>query len=303
LPLNDVAFTRVERCGRGALGAREMLKALLLVLGGLVGGLAIAFWLEPSAPPLADEGGAVPAPTSSRATDGGATAARLAALEDALAAEVEQRTALEARVAELAAELDARASPPAGALPGAAPAAGGDPAAGEALRARLRGALGARRDERRIVEQLVDAGFAPDRAEWINRRSEELRMQTLQAQYDATREGRAPEPRVGVEQTLRSEIGDADYERYLAALGRPTGVGVRDVLASSPAETSGLRAGDQIVAYDGRRVFDMRELDALTLEGTPGESVVVGVLRDGQTLQLVMPRGPIGIFGGGFRGP
>jgi S1-C subfamily serine protease len=151
---------------------------------------------------------------------------------------------------------------------------------------------------------LIDAGFPPDRAEWLDRRSEELRMQSLQAQYEATREGRPFDP--GTLQTgdraLRAELGDTDYERYLAALDRPTSVPVRDVLASSPAERSGLLPGDEVVAYDGERVFDMRDLNALTLEGTPGESVVVDVLREGQRLQLVMPRGPIGIFGGGFRG-
>jgi hypothetical protein len=46
----------------------------------------------------------------------------------------------------------------------------------------------------------------------------------------------------------------------------------------------------------------MRGVNALTLEGTPGESVVVDVRRADQNVQLVLPRGPIGIFGGGFRG-
>jgi S1-C subfamily serine protease len=174
------------------------------------------------------------------------------------------------------------------------------------VRARFRRDGGATREEaeRRTLDQLVAAGFAPDRAEWINRRSQELRMESLQAQYDASREGRPVEPAVALagERTLRTELGDTDYERYLTALDRPTSVGVRDVLASSPAENSGLRSGDEIVAYDGQRVFDMRELNALTLEGTPGESVVVQVRRDGQNVQLVMPRGPIGILGGGFRG-
>ena len=128
-------------------------------------------------------------------------------------------------------------------------------------------------------------------------------MQTLQAQYAATREGRPLEPGAAPgERTLRAELGDADYARYLAATGRPTSVGVRDVLASSPAEVSGLAPGDEIVSYDGKRVFDMRELNALTLEGRAGESVVVEVRREGRTMQLVMPRGPIGILGGGFRG-
>ena len=281
-----------------------MLKTLLLVLAGLGAGLVLAYWLQPrSSPPLAEletTTGLSPLMRSRAAADD-AAAARLAALEDAFAAEVEQRAALEARVAELAAELEAHDE--------RAPQAAGAPdqaAAVEQVRARARANGGASREEieRRTVEQLVAGGFAPDRAEWINRRTQELRMAALQAQYDATREGRSLEPgtALGGERTLRTELGDAEYERYLTALDRPTSVPVRDVLASSPAERSGLKPGDQVVAYGGQRVFDMRDLNALTLEGTPGESVVVEVRRDGQNVQLVMPRGPIGILGGGFRG-
>jgi S1-C subfamily serine protease len=169
------------------------------------------------------------------------------------------------------------------------------------MRARVRGDPEARNAEaeRRFVEQLLAQGFSPDRAEWIVRRTEELRMEALQAQYDAQRGGRPVEPSGS---TLRAELGDADYERYLSAYGRPTTIPVRDVLASSPAERSGLKAGDEILAYNGERVFDMRELNELTLKGVPGESVVVDVRRDGQNVQLVMPRGPLGITGGGFRG-
>jgi hypothetical protein len=213
---------------------------------------------------------------------------------------------LETRVAELAAELEAlRGRAP---RPGDGPAAsvaGGEPRA-ERGGARFQRDVVALRDDiqRRQVELLIAAGFPPDRAEWINRRTSELRMAQLQAQYDATRDGRAFDPgtQLAGERTLRSELGDADYERYLQALDRPTSVTVQDVLASSPAERSGLKPGDEVVAYDGKRVFDMRELNALTLEGNAGESVVVEVRRDGQNVQLIMPRGPIGIFGGGFRG-
>ena len=129
-------------------------------------------------------------------------------------------------------------------------------------------------------------------------------MASLQAQYEATREGRPFDPTAALAggRTLRSELGDTDYERYLQALGRPTSVAVQDVLASSPAERSGLLPGDEVVTYDGERVFDMRELNALTLEGNAGESVAVEVRRSGQTIQIVMPRGPIGILSGGFRG-
>jgi hypothetical protein len=270
-----------------------MLKTLLLVLGGLGAGLVIAFWFAPDAPPpLA----AAPAATASVPVTaaGGTAAARLAALESALTVEAGQRAALEQRVEELAAQLEELGQRPAG-PPG--------PATIAEARERFQRDAGARSEdaEQRFNERLVAAGFAPDRADWIIRRTEELRMEALQAQYDAQRSGRPVEPRAGL-QTLRSELGDADYERYLQAEGRPAAIPVRDVLASSPAERSGLKPGDEILSYGGKRVFDMPQLNSLTLEGTPGESVVVEVRRDGQSVQVVIPRGPLGITGGGFRG-
>ena len=99
------------------------------------------------------------------------------------------------------------------------------------------------------------------------------------------------------EQTLRSELGDADYEKYLQAQGRPTKVGVFNVLPSSPAAKAGMQPGDQIMSYAGQRVFNMADLTDLTLQGTPGQSVTLEVQRNQQTVQLVIPRGPIGIGG------
>jgi hypothetical protein len=282
----------------------KMLRALLLLGAGLAAGFAVSVWLQPEPATTLDEPSRVAAAAIAPAGAPAASAARLAALEDALDAEIERRAALEERVAELAAELEALERRPSVAA-ARAPAGGGAPDP-DAVRADVRRRV-AERDvasERRAVERLTAAGFPPDRAEWIVRREEQLRMQALQAQYDATREGRAlaPGEAFGNERTLRAELGDADYERYLTATGRPTSVGVRDVLASSPAEASGLAPGDEIVAYDGKRVFDMRELNALTLQGRAGESVIVEVRRDGRTQQLVMPRGPLGISSGGIRG-
>ncbi len=172
------------------------------------------------------------------------------------------------------------------------------PAGAQRERARIRRAaeLTPEERERAEIEQLQNAGFAPDRAAWIQRRRQELRMEALQAQYEARRAGRPPPSDFG-EQALRSELGDADYERYLQSMGRLTTVPVAGVLEGSPAQRSGLAAGDEIVAYSGQRVFDITELNELVLRGVPGESVVVDVRRNGQNLQLVMPRGPLGIWG------
>jgi PDZ domain-containing protein len=278
-----------------------MLKTTLLVVAGLVAGLAIAFWLEPSSEPAvaaaaSDDSSSFAVGSASTDT---AAAGRIAALEAALDAEILQRSALEDRVAELAVQLEALAE-----RPRLARDASGANSPGEQPRANrreIRVREQAVDQQRALIERLTQAGFPPDRAEWINRRTEELRMQALQEQYDARREGRPPAGDIGLN-TLRTELGEADYERYRTAMGQPTSVGVAAVLASSPGERAGLMPGDEIVAYGGKRVFDVGELNALTLEGTPGESVVLDVRRDGQNVQLVVPRGPIGITGG-FRGP
>ncbi|HVJ29374.1 MAG TPA: PDZ domain-containing protein [Gammaproteobacteria bacterium] len=278
-----------------------MLKTVLLVVAGLVAGLGIAFWLQPSSEPSVEAEVASGTATLTRSdVNAGLSEARLEALEDAFAAEIDQRVALEAHVAELSAQLEALGERPArGPSARENGSAGLDPAIVE-QRARVRREAAAATPEERqrlAVERLIAAGFAPDRAEWINRRIQALRMQAMQAQYEARREGRPPPPDNLEATTLRTELGDQDYERFLTAQGRSTSVNVMGVLASSPAERVGLQAGDEIVSYDGKRVFDVQELNELTLGGTSGESVVVDVRRNGQNLQLVLPRGPIGVWG------
>jgi hypothetical protein len=145
-------------------------------------------------------------------------------------------------------------------------------------------------------EQLIAAGFTPDRADWIQRRTEELNWQVMQDRYEAQRNGVAL-PVANPETMLRNELGDAEYERYLMARGRPTQVNVLNVMSASPAARAGLQSGDQIVSYGGRRIFDLREINEMILEGNPGEPVVLEVSRQGQLTQLVIPRGPLGITG------
>jgi len=282
-----------------------MLKTVLLVFAGLGAGLAIAVWLQPSTTPRAEAEAVSGAASLERSNVNAARAseARLAALEDAIAAEVDERVALEARVAELSAELEALGQRPVRGPRGGENAGNRlDPALVEYNDRGQREANATPEERQRFaVDRLIAGGFSPDRAEWINRRTQELRMQAMQAQYEARRDGRAPPTDVEAT-TLRTELGDQDYERFLTAMGRSTTVNIRGVLASSPAESAGLREGDEIVAYDGKRVFDVQELNELTLGGASGESVVVDVRRNGQSLQIVLPRGPLGVWGG-FRGP
>lgn len=280
-----------------------MWKTLLLVVAGLGAGFAIALWTQPGVPPPAAEAATAPESASgvlrAAAAANGDTNSRFEELESALQAEIEQRAVLEQRVSDLGAELDAlRAPRQARAANGASGGPAFDqsrlpPAAQQAIR---RAREGPDTPERQL-ERLVAAGFTPDRAAWIQKRTEQLVLEQMQAQYTARRDGK-PVEMVDTDVTLRTELGEQDYERYLEASGRPTSVSVFNVISGSPGERAGLKSGDQIVSYAGERIFDVRDLNDRTFKGTPGESVIVDVVRDGQNLQIVVPRGPIGIAGG-----
>ena len=70
------------------------------------------------------------------------------------------------------------------------------------------------------------------------------------------------------------------------SLGDIKGAVVTRVRAGSPAETSGIKAGDVIVSLNGKPVA--REQDLHNIEGltTPGAAVAVGVLREGKPLTI-----------------
>ncbi|MEO8314966.1 MAG: PDZ domain-containing protein [Pseudomonadota bacterium] len=155
--------------------------------------------------------------------------------------------------------------------------------------------------EERDNERIRAAGLTPERLTAINRRIDELRVAAQQAQFEAQRTGQRVDG-TNVEATLRKELGDAEYERYLKATGRPTEVRVMEVLATSNAERSGLKAGDEIMSYNGKRVFDSRDLNTLTSQAAVGGSVTVEVKRNGQTMQVSVPAGPLGVQAGGGGG-
>ena len=157
--------------------------------------------------------------------------------------------------------------------------------------------------KQRETEQLLAAGFSKERIDWIRKRDEELQTKRRQAATDRQRMGL---PAESVEASgpyffdkdfdLRYEIGDEEYERYRVAAGRPAGVGVPKVQPGTLAESAGLKPGDEIIRYDGKRVFNYGELVPMTKKGAAGESVIVVIRRNGQTQQLVTSRGDMGLL-------
>jgi hypothetical protein len=148
------------------------------------------------------------------------------------------------------------------------------------------------------IAGLVAAGFTTARAAAILQRAADLRRAAYAAEYESTGTIRplGAAARAAGTDRLRTELGDDDFERYLAGTGQPRSVVVRAVDADSAAAHAGLIPGDEIRMYAGQRVFNQRDLNALMLAGTPGEVVATTVVRDGQTLQLYVTRGPLGLM-------
>lgn len=282
-----------------------MLKTVLFIMFGVFAGFAFATFIGDREDRMDDvvlPGYSADAPAVNLVP----LTERIRQLESALAEEITIRESLQAELAALndrileATQRDTEERITSlGDLPGAE-------LSRAAIQERIAERFGGRRndDPERRMTQLVDAGFSPADAQRIIERESELRLEALYAQYDAVRTGEPQNfrDRVNSQDQLRDELGDASYERYLDATGQSTSVNIRQVMSGSAGQTAGLQDGDQVIAYGGERVFNTGDLNQLTLQGSPGESVVVDILRDGQPMQIYIPRGPIGITSGGMGG-
>ncbi|MGI9295629.1 MAG: PDZ domain-containing protein [Pseudomonadales bacterium] len=152
------------------------------------------------------------------------------------------------------------------------------------------------------LDLFLEAGFDQTQAADLQKRQDEFAMQELYLRDRASREGWTNSRRYRQEfrklrqnrLSIRGELGDEDYDRYLFATGQSNRVSVSTVLQNSPAKQAGLATGDAILSYDGQRVFSLRELTALQAQGSAGELVAMDISRGGQQMQIWIPRGPIG---------
>jgi C-terminal processing protease CtpA/Prc len=229
-----------------------------------------------------------------------------------LAAEADQRRGLEERIEVLATELAALRS--GGHEPPRAVAAKPEPvAAAPATPATPSGAAGAASAHEAITAMepaLVAAGIDATTATEIKRRRDELALSEIYLRNQAEREGWLDTPGFaakmaeieGQRTSIRDEIGDQAYDRYLAALDQPNRVAVDEVLLDSPAAAAGLQAGDVVLSYGETRIFAPSELVTATRGGTAGENVRLEIIRQGQRFEVEVPRGPLGVRVAASRG-
>ena len=266
----------------------------------LLAGLALGAWIGGDG---AGRSAAVPQGGSVALPEGASAEDRLLRLEQIISEEREARLALEDTLAILFDEIDR--------LDGAGVR---EATQRQAEIEREREARANRRREsdneadwmrnyqERRVERMVEGGFSEDEARRVLQKESEAAYKAMQASWEAQRNGDSDALFRGgnnPQTFLRNEIGDDAYARYLEAQGQPTSIRVTQVMSGSPGSSAGLQPGDQLVSYNGERVFNVSDLRNQTLQGDPDEDVVIEVDRDGMRIQLTVPRGPIGITGSG----
>ena len=169
------------------------------------------------------------------------------------------------------------------------------PGSGESATAQLQG-----REQQR--QRLVAAGFSPEETDEIIRVVDENTLQRLTLRYQAARGGDAARnyraelrslPRSA--DLVREQFGEGAYDQYLYATGRPNRVVVDGVLERSAAQQAGLRAGDTLVQFDDQPVYALGDLIRICARGGEFEEVPLRVLREGELIEVSVPRGPLGI--------
>ena len=156
-------------------------------------------------------------------------------------------------------------------------------------------------DEQRNA--LLRAGVTADVAEDIIWRRAQVSLERLDLRDQAIREGwlntdRYREELRKINQqrvSVRDEIGVDVYDRYLFETGQDNRVLVDSVIPGSAGEDSGMLPGDVIERYGDQPVYDFRDLRTATSDGERGELVPVTVRRGRELVELLLPRGPIGI--------
>jgi hypothetical protein len=295
---------------------RSLLSRVLFVaVGAAAAGLVV--WWRAATEPGPPEPGALRSQAMAPGTFGGAGGGargefrddierRLKRLEARFAEAAAERHSLEEQLAMIGAQLgprksgaDEAASAPAAGAPAAAPAAEPPAPADAASNALAVDDSKGSAMERALAAAGLDAATVAD----IKGRRDESTMAEIELRNRATREQWLDSPRFAAEMaaieaqrtSLRDEIGDDAYDRYLFALGQTNRVRVEDVLQQSVAAQAGLQVGDLIVRYGDARLFAPGELVNETRSGTAGEAVQLEIIRDGQRFEVQVPRGPLGL--------
>ena len=66
---------------------------------------------------------------------------------------------------------------------------------------------------------------------------------------------------------------------------------LEEIVGGTPAARAGLQAGDIITAIEGQAIDDRHPLVSLLLEHVAGETIILDIVRDGETIQTSLTLG------------
>lgn len=145
---------------------------------------------------------------------------------------------------------------------------------------------------------LEAAGWGPAEIDRIRERWEQYELAKLDVENQRARKVPGWKKLGGlsfqIEAEARQDLGDEAYEAMRFATNQPNRVVVEEVLEISPAAEAGFLPGDELISYGGQRVFTPGAVQFLTTAGERGAWAEVWILRGGEQLRLLVPRGPLG---------
>jgi len=152
-------------------------------------------------------------------------------------------------------------------------------------------------------DNLVSAGVNPDIADDILRRISQQQFRKMELSNLMRRNASSGARQYSDELrelaqngiSLRSELGDDIYDQYLFVSGQNNRVKVASVMAGSPAESNGVLKDDVILYYGDKKIITWDDIKKATLDGEVGSFTNVEILRDGNRMSLMVPRGTLGV--------
>ncbi len=69
---------------------------------------------------------------------------------------------------------------------------------------------------------------------------------------------------------------------------------VSDIIKDSPAQRAGLKRGDVIIEFNGKRVNSAHDLSRMVAQTTPGTNVTIGIIREGKQIEIQVKIGKKG---------
>ena len=152
-------------------------------------------------------------------------------------------------------------------------------------------------------ESLSATGMSDDEADKLLRRMSQQEYQRLELQNNIRRNQGAASSTYREQLrelnknkiSLRSELGDEAYDKYLFASQQSNRVKISSVMAGSPAESSGFESNDIILSYGDEKILKWADIRRVTLEGDIGSYANVDIIRNGERMSLMVPRGTLGV--------